>query len=59
MTMAADLTGRLRAVLDRDEALALFRGAVQHESITGNEANFVSYLEEKMTALGLTGLKTS
>lgn len=59
MTMAADLTGRLRAVLDRDEALALFRGAVQHESITGNEANFVAYLEEKMTALGLTGLKTS
>ena len=59
MAVANDLTGRLRAALDRDEALALFRGAVQRESITGNEANFVAYLQEKMHALGLTGLKTA
>ncbi|WP_054309205.1 M20/M25/M40 family metallo-hydrolase [Mesorhizobium sp. 1M-11] len=59
MTIADDLTGRLRAALDRDEALALFRGAVQRESITGNEANFVTYLQAKMYALGLTGLKTA
>lgn len=59
MATANDLTGRLRAALDRDEALTLFRGAVQHESITGNEANFVAYLQDKMHALGLTGLRTA
>lgn len=59
MAVANDLTARLRAALDRDEALALFRGAVQRESITGNEANVVGYLQEKMHDLGLTGLKTA
>ncbi|HEV2502888.1 MAG TPA: M20/M25/M40 family metallo-hydrolase [Mesorhizobium sp.] len=59
MTMAVDLTGRLRAALDRKGALELFKGGVRHESITGNEANFVTYLREKMTALGLTGMQTA
>lgn len=59
MVATNDLTSRLLAALDRDEALTLFRGAVQRESITGNEANFVAYLEEKLRTLGLTGLKTA
>lgn len=58
MTLSNDLTTRLQDALDRDEAIALFRGAIGRESITGNEANFVAYLEEKMRALGLTGLRT-
>ncbi|PLP59427.1 acetylornithine deacetylase [Mesorhizobium loti] len=54
-----DLSGRLSAALDRDEALTLFRGAVQRQSITGTEANFVAYLQDKMQALRLTGLQTA
>lgn len=47
-----DLTARLTSALDADKALQLFRGAVGCESITGNEANVVAYLEEKMRGLG-------
>lgn len=54
--MTSDITTRLRAVLDTDQALALFRGAIGRESITGNEANFVGFLETKMRELGLSGL---
>ncbi|TIU75665.1 MAG: M20 family peptidase, partial [Mesorhizobium sp.] len=50
--MTADIVTRLRAALDPDQALALFRGAIGRESITGNEANFVGFLETKMRALG-------
>jgi len=53
MTVKNDLQDRLRAALDRDAALALFRGAVQHDSITGNEANVVAYLKEEMRRIGL------
>ena len=56
MTMQQDLPARLRAALDRDAALDLFRGAVRRESITGNEANVVAYLEEAMRGLNLSGL---
>lgn len=56
MTMQQDLPARLRAALDRDAALDLFRGAVRRESITGNEANVVAYLEEAMRGLSLSGL---
>ncbi|MBE1204615.1 M20 family metallopeptidase [Aminobacter carboxidus] len=59
MALANDLTLRLQGALDRDEAIALFRGAIGRESITGNEANFVAYLDEKMRALGLTGQRTA
>lgn len=54
--MENDLIHRLRNALDRNEALALFRDAIGRESITGNEANFVAYLEDKLKALGLAGL---
>lgn len=50
---------RLRAALDPDAALALFRGAVQRDSITGNEANVVAFLEEAMERLALSGLQTA
>jgi acetylornithine deacetylase len=39
MTAENDLFARLRAALDRDAAIDLFRGAIRHDSITGNEAN--------------------
>lgn len=39
-----------RSFLDENLAVELLRGAVARESITGNEANFVSYLDEQMTA---------
>lgn len=54
-----DLMQRLRKALDREDALALWRGAIGRESITGNEANFVAYLEQQMQALGLAGLTTA
>ncbi|MCX8569008.1 M20 family metallopeptidase [Aminobacter sp. MET-1] len=57
--MTDQLTRRLEAALDRDAALALFRGAIGCDSITGNEANFVAYLGEQMEALGLSGLRTA
>jgi acetylornithine deacetylase len=54
-----DLMQRLRKALDREDALALWRGAIGRESITGNEANFVAYLEQQMRALDLAGLTTA
>ncbi len=54
--MKDDIVARLRAALDRDQALTLFRGAIGRESITGNEANFVAFLEAKMRQLGLSGV---
>ncbi|HEV7318416.1 MAG TPA: M20/M25/M40 family metallo-hydrolase [Ensifer sp.] len=49
----------LRSALDREAAIDLFRGAIGRESITGNEANFVSYLAEAMQRLNLEGLTTA
>jgi acetylornithine deacetylase len=54
-----DLMQRLRKALDREDALALWRGAIGRESITGNEANFVAYLEQQMQALDLADLTTA
>jgi acetylornithine deacetylase len=54
MSRANDLASRLWNCLDRDAALALWRGAIGQESITGNEANFAAYLESEMRALGLS-----
>ncbi|OOG70849.1 M20 family metallopeptidase [Sinorhizobium sp. A49] len=59
MTVPNDLIARLTETLDRDAAIALFRGAIGRQSITGNEANFVAYLREKMAALGLNNLETA
>ena len=59
MTTSNDLTERLRAALDRDDAIALLRGAIGAESITGNEASFVGYLEDQMRARRIDNLHVS
>lgn len=51
MKADAALLQRLNGVLDRDRALDLLKGAVARQSVTGNEANFVDYLEERMRGL--------
>lgn len=53
MTGGNTLQERLKSVLDADAAVALLKGAIARESVTGNEANFVSYLQEQMQTLGL------
>lgn len=59
MAATDGLVERLRVAFDRDAAIALFRGAIGRESVTGNEANVVSYLAEAMQGLGLDGLTTA
>jgi acetylornithine deacetylase len=53
------LTQTLRTALDESDAIALLRGAIGRESITGNEANVVSYLAEQMQVRGLTNVETT
>ncbi|OCP02456.1 MULTISPECIES: M20/M25/M40 family metallo-hydrolase [unclassified Ensifer] len=53
------LVEHLRSALDREAAIDLFRGAIGRESITGNEANFVSFLAETMRHPNLEGLTTA
>ena len=48
-----DLNLKLAKAIDNDKYIGLLQGAIQHESITGNEANFVGYLSKKMTELSL------
>ncbi|WP_421592397.1 M20 family metallopeptidase [Shinella sp. M27] len=57
--MTTVLTERLRATLDRDDAIALLRGAIGCNSVTGNEATIVSYLEAQMRARGVEGVETA
>lgn len=57
--MSVSLSNRLSAALDRDDALALFQGAIRAESITGNEANFVRYLDAQMRQRGIHGVETA
>jgi acetylornithine deacetylase len=59
MTHPSDLLTRLQAALDRDGAIELLRGAIGRESITGNEANFVAYLEDQMRALRIGDLRSA
>lgn len=59
MTTSNALTERLRAALDRDDAIALLRGAIGAESVTGNEANFVGYLEDQMRVRRIGNLHVS
>ncbi len=53
MSADTDLMQQLRERVCRDSAIELLQGAVARESITGNEANFVDYLETRMAALKL------
>ena len=56
--MIADgLTERLAAALDRVDAIALLRAAIGRESITGNEANFVSLLKAEMQSRGVESVQ--
>lgn len=59
MSMSDTLTEKLHAALDRDDAIALLRGAIGAESITGNEANFVGFLERQMRARKIDGIAVS
>jgi acetylornithine deacetylase len=59
MTTSNALTERLRAALDRDDAITLLRGAIGAESVTGNEANFVGYLEDQMRVRRIGNLHVS
>lgn len=59
MATTDGLVERLREALDKEAAIALFRGAIGRESITGNEANVISYLAGAMQNLGLEGLTTA
>ncbi len=59
MTKDADLSQRLAAVLDRDDALSLLQAAIARQSITGNEANFVSLLKEEMTSRAIGNIGTA
>lgn len=53
MTSPTPIAGRLRDAIDRDHVLALLKGAVARQSITGNEANFVDFLDARMSDLRL------
>jgi len=58
--MTADtICERLAATLDRDDAIALLRAAIGRESITGNEANFVSMLHAEMQARGIENVRVA
>ncbi|NRA86016.1 MAG: M20/M25/M40 family metallo-hydrolase, partial [Rhizobiales bacterium] len=48
-----DLNHLLTKAIDKDKYIGLLQGAIQHESITGNEANFVGYLSKRMSELSL------
>ncbi|MCR9137947.1 MAG: M20/M25/M40 family metallo-hydrolase [Alphaproteobacteria bacterium] len=53
MSDQAHLEQRLRAHVDRNDAVALLRAAVARESVTGNEANFAAFLNQRMQGLSL------
>lgn len=54
-----EMSQRLLAALDRDDALALLKGAIGRQSITGNEANFVAFLEAEMRDRRIEGVTTA
>ncbi|ABD53798.1 M20 family metallopeptidase [Jannaschia sp. CCS1] len=54
MTLDAAIASRIGAALDEEKAIALLRGAVARNSITGNEANFVDFLADEMRARALS-----
>ena len=48
------LIDQLNKTQNRNSAIKLLQGAIAAQSVTGNEANFVSYLKEEMTKRNLT-----
>jgi acetylornithine deacetylase len=54
-----ELVAGLWDALDREAALELWRGSIGRESITGNEANFVAYLLQKMGEIDLSNVGTA
>ena len=48
MRNANDIAEQLDAALDKEKSLQLLKGAVAQNSITGNEANFVTFLKDEM-----------
>ncbi len=56
MTEAA-LVDRLQRHLDRNDAIALLRGAIGRNSVTGNEASMASYLQGEMQRRGLESIE--
>jgi acetylornithine deacetylase len=52
-----DLFERLRSKLDKDDAIRLLRGAIACNSVTGNEANFVAFLEHEMSSRKIGSIK--
>ena len=57
--MSGALDNRLAAALDRDDALALLRGSIGCESITGNEASFAAFLAGEMQRRGVEDVRTA
>jgi acetylornithine deacetylase/succinyl-diaminopimelate desuccinylase-like protein len=53
MTGSAKLAKTLERGIDRQQVLTLLKGAVSRDSVTGNEANFADFLQEKMGRSGL------
>ncbi|WP_075291139.1 M20 family metallopeptidase [Pararhizobium arenae] len=53
------LIDRLRSHLDREDAIALLRGAIGHNSVTGNEANIAVYLEREMQTRGIEAVSVA
>ena len=55
--MSESLHNRLLAVLDRDDAVGLLRGAIGCNSVTGKEASMVAYLDGQMRSRGLDDIE--
>ncbi|WP_338720442.1 M20/M25/M40 family metallo-hydrolase [Devosia sp. XK-2] len=51
--MSQNLHNRLLSAMDRDDAIDLLRGAIGRNSVTGNEASMVDYLQGQMQSRGL------
>ena len=58
MSIDLGLRSEFQALLDKENSLGLLRDAIGHESITGNESNFVGWLEEQMASLNLNPRQT-
>ena len=56
--MSETLHNRLRAALDKDDAIGLLRGAIGCNSVTGHEASMATYLDGQMRLRGLDGIET-
>ncbi len=59
MNRGRDLDSPLATAFDRDAALALLQGAIGRQSVTGNEANFATYLSDEMRRRGIEGVTSA